>query len=119
MPPPTKGRDLTKGPLMRTMLSVAWPVMLSFLLMFLYNLADAFWLGKLGRTALVAPTVTMHVFFIALSLAMGLGMGGTTLVSQYRGAGRSQAMARAGGQTLLLLVAAGVIVAIIGPPEVL
>ena len=111
---PAKGRDLTRGPLARNMFAVAWPVMLSFLLMTLYNLADAFWLGKLGRSALVAPTVTMSVFFIALSLAMGLGMGGTTLVSQYRGAGRFDRMSRAGGQTLILLIAAGTVVAIIG-----
>jgi hypothetical protein len=33
--------------------------MVSSLLQTLYNLADAFWLGKLGKAALVAPTVTM------------------------------------------------------------
>ncbi|MCK4412981.1 MAG: MATE family efflux transporter [Candidatus Eisenbacteria sp.] len=104
---------MTKGPLTRGLFAVAWPVMLSFLLMTLYNLADAFWLGKLGKTALVAPTVTMNVFFLALSLAMGLGSGGTTLVSQYRGAGRFRAMGRAGGQTLILLLAAGIILAVL------
>jgi putative MATE family efflux protein len=114
MNPPEKGRDLTQGPLARAMFSVAWPVMLSFLLMTLYNLADAFWLGKLGKTALVAPTVTLSIFFIALSLAIGLGMGGTTLVSQYKGAGKFAAMSRAGGQSLILLVIAGTAVAAIG-----
>ncbi|MBD3237713.1 MAG: MATE family efflux transporter [Candidatus Eisenbacteria bacterium] len=111
---PAKGRDLTQGPLGRGLFAVAWPVMLSFLLMTLYNLADAFWLGKLGKSALVAPTVTMNIFFVALSLAMGLGMGGTTLVSQYRGAGRFARMRQAGGQTLILLLAAGSMVALIG-----
>jgi putative MATE family efflux protein len=113
MRPPQKGLDMTRGPLTRGLFTVAWPVMLSFLLMTLYNLADAFWLGKLGKTALVAPTVTMNIFFLALSLAMGLGSGGTTLVSQYRGAGRFRAMGRAGGQTLVLLLGAGLVLAIL------
>ncbi len=99
----TAGRDMTHGPLTRNLFAVAWPIMLSFLLQTLYNLADAFWLGKLGKTALTAPVITMHVLFVGFSLAMGLGMGGTTLVSQYRGAGRSSEMRRAAAQTMLLL----------------
>jgi putative MATE family efflux protein len=108
------GRDMTQGPLTRNLLSVAWPVMLSFLLFTMYNLVDAFWLGKLGRQALTAPVITMHVIFIAFALAMGLGTGGTTLVSQYRGARRYKEMARAGGQTMLLLCVVGTALAVIG-----
>jgi len=108
------GRDMTTGPLVGNLLAVAWPVMLSFLFQTLYNLVDAFWLGKLGKTALVAPTITMNVLFIGLSIAMGLGMGGTTLVSQYRGAQRFQEMRRAAGQTLLLLSVVGTGLAILG-----
>jgi putative MATE family efflux protein len=114
MKPIKAGQDLTQGPLLRGLFTVAWPVMLSFLLHTLYNLADAFWLGKLGKTALVAPTITMNVFFIALSLAVGLGSGGTTLVAQYRGAGRPRQMERAAGQTLVLLTVAGIALALIG-----
>ncbi len=108
------GRDMTQGPLTRNLLAVAWPVMLSFILQGLYNLVDAFWLGKLGKAALAAPTITMFVVFIGMALAMGLGMGGTTLVSQYRGAGRFEEMRRAGGQTLILLGSVGTLLAILG-----
>jgi len=98
---------MTRGSLSRNLLIVAWPIMLSFLLQMLHNLVDAFWLGKLGRTALVAPTITMNIVFLGLSLAMGMGAGGTTLVSQFRGAGRFQEMRKTGGQMLLLLVVCG------------
>ena len=113
-PPMAAGRDMTQGPLASQLFAVAWPVMLSFLMQTLYNLVDAFWLGKLGRTALVAPTITMNVIFIGFSLAMGLGQGGTTLVSQYRGAGRLKEMGRAGGQTLLLLTVVGSALGVLG-----
>lgn len=114
MQPRATGHDLTRGPLGRSLLAVAWPVMLSSLLHTFYDLADAFWLGRLGKEALVAPTITNNVFFIALSLAMGLGVGGTTLVAQYRGAGRMDAVGRVTGQTLLVLLAAGLAVTAIG-----
>jgi putative MATE family efflux protein len=114
MPPATIGRDLTRGPLARNLFAVAWPGMVSSLLQTLYNLADAFWLGKLGKAALVAPTVTMHISFVSFSVAMGLGVGGTTLVSQYKGAGRQAEVGRAAGQTLLLLLASGVAIGLLG-----
>jgi len=108
------GRDMTRGPMTRHLLAVAWPVSVSFLVQMLYNLVDAFWLGKLGRAALVAPTISMNVVFIAIALAMGLGQAGTTLVSQYRGAGRPEDMGRAAGQSLLLQVVLGSVLAAAG-----
>ncbi len=101
--------DMTSGPVAGRLLTLAWPVMLSFLLQTLFNLADAFWLGKLGRQALNAPTITMHVIFIGLAIAMGISAAGTTLVSQYRGAGRTDMAERAGGQALSLLMAVGLV----------
>lgn len=113
MKPAAAGRDMTEGPLVRSLLAIGWPVMISMLLHTLYNLVDAFWLGKLGKTALVAPTITMHFVFICFAMAMGLGTGGMTLVSQYRGAGRIGDMGRAGGQTLVLMSVVGVGLAVL------
>jgi len=99
--------DMTTGSVRGKLLLLAWPVMLSHLLQTLYNLADAFWLGKIGRQALTAPTITMHVVFIGFALAMGLGAAGTTLVSQYKGAGDERKAAHVGGQLFLLLSVVG------------
>lgn len=93
---------------------MAWPAMVSSFLHNIYNLVDAFWLGKLGMTALVAPTVTMHVVFLGIALAMGLGGGGMTLVSQYKGAGDHRNLGRAAGQTLTLLLSASLVLAAAG-----
>lgn len=112
--PVLHGRDMTRGPMTGHLLAVAWPVCVSFLVQTLYNLVDAFWLGKLGRTALVAPTVTMNLVFIGIAVAMGLGQAGTTLVSQYRGAGREREMGRAAGQSMLLQVVIGSLLAGLG-----
>ena len=106
--------DMTTGSVRGKLLLLAWPVMLSHLLQTFYNLADAFWLGKLGRQALTAPTITMHVFFIAFALAMGLGAAGTTLVSQFKGAGEERKASLVGGQLLLLLTGIGVVFGIAG-----
>ncbi len=106
--------DMTSGSVTGKLLRLAWPVMAAHLLQTLYNLADAFWLGKLGRQSLVAPTISMNVVFIAMALGMGLGSAGTTLVSQYRGAGRDDLARRAGGQTFLILSVIGVVLGVLG-----
>ncbi len=105
---------MTTGSLSRNLFDVAWPVMVSSLVQTLYNLADAFWLGKLGRTALVAPTITMNIVFTAMALAMGFSAGATTLVSQFRGARRFDEMRTAAGQALVLLAGTGVVLGGIG-----
>jgi putative MATE family efflux protein len=105
---------MTSGNVRNKLLLLAWPVMLSHLLQTLYNLADAFWLGKLGRQALTAPTITMHVVFIGFALAMGLGAAGTTLVSQYTGAGRKDLASGVAGQLLTLLTGIGLVIGVAG-----
>ncbi len=105
---------MTVGSVRGKLLLLAWPVMLSHMLQTLYNLADAFWLGKLGRQALTAPTITMHVVFVGFAFAMGLGAAGTTLVSQYKGAGMEDKAARVGGQLLVLLTGLGLVLGIAG-----
>lgn len=111
MPKPLfHGRDMTSGPLTGHLLAVAWPISVSGLMQTLYNLADAFWLGKLGKEALVAPTVTMHLEFFGIALAMGLGQAGSTLISQYKGAGRENRMSLAAGQSVLLHLVFGLVV---------
>ena len=69
----------------------------------LYNLADAFWLGRWGKAGLAAPGVSMPFFFIAIAFGMGFGNAGTSVVSQYTGAKRYRQADRAAAQTLLLL----------------
>jgi len=112
--PHSAALDMTAGSVSGKLMKLAWPVMAAQLLQTLYNLADAFWLGKLGRQALVAPTISMHVVFVVMAVAMGLGSAGTTLVSQYRGAGRMDRAVKAGGQTFILLAVVSVTLGILG-----
>lgn len=104
-------RDLTSGPLGRTLFRLAAPLATAFMLRAFYNLVDAFWLGKVGETALAAPGVTMPPIFIVISVGMAFGMAGTALVSQYTGAGSHREADRAAGQTLVLLCAVALVLA--------
>lgn len=47
--------SILNGGIIRTALTLGWPVMLSNVFEMVYNLTDAFWLGKLGPEAVAAP----------------------------------------------------------------
>jgi putative MATE family efflux protein len=101
---------ILNGPIIKTMALLAWPVMVSNGLQALYNLIDAFWLGRVSTQALSAPTVAWPVIFTFMSLGIGYQMAGSAIVAQYTGAGDRTGADRAGSQVLafLLLLSAAV-----------
>ena len=93
-----KKRDLTSGPIARTLLVLAWPVMLSNLFQTIYNLVDTLWLGRLGKVAIAAPTIVWPLVFLMISIGAGITIAGTALVAQYTGARREEEANHAAGQ---------------------
>ena len=109
-------RDLTSGPLLGNLLRLALPLAAGMILNALYNLVDAFWLGRWSREALAAPGVSMPFIFVVVSFAMGFGTAGTALVAQFTGAARYREADRAAGQVLMML---SILVAVMATPMVL
>lgn len=91
-------RVLTTGPIARSLLVLAWPVMLSNLLQTIYNFVDTLWLGRLGKVAVAAPTIAWPLIFFMLSIGAGVTIAGTALVAQYTGARRDEEANQAAGQ---------------------
>ncbi len=96
--------DLLTGNMYKTIVKLGYPMALSALIHMLYNLADAFWLGKLGRTALAAPVISFNIIFFILSLGLGFSVAGTALVSQYMGANDREKASRAAGNMLTYMM---------------
>lgn len=103
IPKPGGRRDLTEGSLAWNLFRLASPLMAQMSIQAVYNLTDAFWLGKLSADALTAPGVAMPFIFVVFALAMGFGNGGAALVAQHTGAKQHREADQAAGQTLLLL----------------
>lgn len=80
----------------------------------LYNLTDAFFLGKLGAVEIAAPSVSTSLVFFLIIFASGLSGAGTTLIAQVKGRGDEARMNFYMNQTALLLAVASVILTIAG-----
>ena len=75
-------RDLTKGPVLRTMLRFSLPMILGNLLQQCYNLADTWVVGRfLGSNALAAVGSSFTLMTFLTSILLGLAMGSGTVFS--------------------------------------
>jgi len=77
---------ITSGPIVRTILSLAIPVVLGMFMEFALTVTDFYWVGKLGPTAQDAITTSMVVMWTVYSFVALLSVGVTALVSRYVGA---------------------------------
>ncbi len=88
--------------------------MLNNLLQMLLNLADAFYLGKLGAAAVSAPTISFNLIFFLVVFGMSFGMAGTTLIAQSKGKGDRERVDFYLGQTTTVLMSMSVVIATVG-----
>ena len=74
--------DLTQGPVMKTMLRFAVPMILGDLLQQCYNIADTMIVGRfLGADALAAVGSSFSLMTFLTSVLLGLAMGSGTVFS--------------------------------------
>jgi putative MATE family efflux protein len=81
-------RDLTTGPIARTLLIFALPTLGSSILQSLNGSINAVWVGRLlGEDALAATSNANIVMFLLTSFVFGLAMAATILIGQAFGRG--------------------------------
>lgn len=106
--------QILSGPIVKTILILAIPVMISSALHTAYNIADTYFLGKLGAAEVGAPTAAWPILFTFLSIGMGISTAGVSLVSQHTGAGGHKEANEAAGQVFSFVMILGAVTAISG-----
>jgi putative MATE family efflux protein len=103
-----------EGPIPRALLTLAFPIILANVLQTGYQLTDAFWVGRLGASAVAAISVSFPVTFLVIALGSGLAMAGATLTAQYMGAGRQDMVNHVAAQTMLMVVISSIFFGALG-----
>ena len=81
-------RDYTRGNIFRAILLLAIPMVLEMLMQSIFELVDAYFVGKLGAAALNAVGAGASLIVIVLAIAFGMTMGVTAMVcASYWGKG--------------------------------
>ena len=73
---------LTEGNVSSLLVKLTIPMIFGILSMVVYNLVDTFFVGKLGKEQLAALAFTFPVVLVVGSIAHGLGIGTSALVSR-------------------------------------
>ncbi|MEA3346005.1 MAG: MATE family efflux transporter, partial [Chloroflexota bacterium] len=74
-------REILGGPIIKTLLSIGWPTAVSDIFQTIYNLADIFWVAKLGTERVGATTLAFPVVFLFMMISMGLAVAGVSYQS--------------------------------------
>ncbi|MGM0603607.1 MAG: MATE family efflux transporter [Bacillota bacterium] len=105
---------ILNGSITKTLFKLSWPIMVGNTMQVLYNLADTFWVGKLGADSVASISIGFPFVFLLISIGNGMTIAGTTLVAQYTGSDNKKMVDHVAGQILTLVIFLSFLFGILG-----
>ena len=109
----SKNIEMITGDPKKAIVKLSIPMMISMLLIMLYNIADSIWVAGLGADALAAIGFITPLFMVLVGLGNGIGAGANSLIARYIGAKNYAQANNAGLHAILLSVIVSVIFTVI------
>ncbi|SEL22397.1 putative efflux protein, MATE family [Methanobrevibacter gottschalkii] len=97
----------------KAIVKLAIPMMISMLLIMMYNIADSIWVAGLGADALAAIGFITPLFMVLVGLGNGIGAGANSLIARNIGAKNYKQANNSGLHAILLSVIVSVIFTIL------
>jgi putative MATE family efflux protein len=107
-------QDYTQGSIRRAVFLLAIPMILELSLESVFAVVDMFFVGKLGENAIATVGLTESVVTIIYSIAIGLSTAATAVVARRIGEKNPADAAHAGAQSIIIAIAATVVLSAIG-----
>ena len=107
-------RDYTSGPIGRSIILLAIPMVLEMLMESVFAVVDIFWVAHLGADAIATVGLTESMLTLMYAVAIGLGIGATAMVARRIGERNPEGAARAAVQAIALGLIVSLVVAVVG-----
>lgn len=107
-------QSLTEGAIGNRLVKLTLPMVWGIFALVAFNLADTYYVGQLGTNQLAAMSFTFPVVMTLGSLAMGLGIGASSIIARAIGQGDRSRVQRFTTNSLTLGVAAVALLSSIG-----
>jgi len=104
--------NLTQGPILKSLLTLALPIVFGNLLQTGYQLVDAYWVGRLGANAVAAVAVCFPINFLLIAIGSGFSVAGSVLVAQNFGARNLKMVNHIAAQSLVLETALALVLTV-------
>ena len=85
---------MLEGKLLTVIFTVALPMVVTMLIDSLYNMADMFFVSRLGEAAVAAVGVNESMMMLIRAVSMGFGMGSASIISRALGAKNDEQASR-------------------------
>ena len=107
-------RDYTRGSIRRAVILLSIPMILEMCMESVFAVVDIYFVGRLGKEAVATVGLTESVLAIVYSVAMGLGMAATAMVSRRVGEKNEKEAAHTAAQSILLSLGLTVVISLAG-----
>ena len=112
---PSGEKNLTEGPLAQQILVFSVPLVLSNLLQALFNMSDIAVVGRFAGSQALGSVGSTTIFVTLITgVLIGLGGGVNVLVARFYGAGNTRDVEKSVHSSLLVCLAAGILMLLIG-----
>jgi putative MATE family efflux protein len=112
----TTPEQILNGRILPTLLKLSIPAIIAFTFHTTFNFVDRLFVSRLGAVELGAVGMAFTVQSILLAIGAGTGIGTSSLIARYIGAGKLDRANAAAEQTLLIIVVLSAIMTVAGPP---
>lgn len=107
--------DMTEGPILKKVVTFAFPLMFSGILQLLFNAADIIVVGKFaGSLALAAVGSTTSLISLLVNVFIGISTGANVLAANYFGSRNSKDLSRCVHTSIALSGLLGLLVCVLG-----
>ncbi|GAB6098250.1 MATE family efflux transporter [Halanaerocella petrolearia] len=96
------------------LLKLSIPSIIGMLLQALYNVVDSIYIGRLSKEALSALSLAFPIQMILIAIAVGTGVGTSSLISRLLGRGQAHKANNAAEHVIIITFIYGILVAIVG-----
>ena len=77
-----RAKNLTEGNIKKLLFKLAWPMFMGMMGMVIFNIADTYFIGRLGVKQLAAMSFTFPVVMFINALSQSIGIGTSSLISR-------------------------------------
>jgi len=109
-------RDYTKGPIGRSIIMLAIPMVLEMCMESIFAVVDIKWVSYLGVDAMATVALTESLLTLLYALAIGLSIGVTATIARRIGENNRDGAARVAIQAMALGLIISIVIAVIGAP---